>query len=244
MAPAGRPSLLPLTLAITLMGAPTLSLPVAADLLQQEFNFTPCRGDPQRQDRLPMVPGRVELALNGYPLVDGEIAADEALVLFRERRISPGLVISTLGMGSLLRRGTNQLTLRFVPTDPGPPYRGRLQWTAITDRITRTPGPEGEGLTNERATGRQDLAAQGVLELSHPFEAPFAPDRPWHHLPVIGGLDAADRESLAALVGNGPPASRHPSHPPTDASASLALPMGQPYARPAVWSAATRRVCG
>jgi len=180
MAPAGRPSLLPLTLAITLMGAPTLSLPVAADLLQQEFNFTPCRGDPQRQDRLPMVPGRVELALNGYPLVDGEIAADEALVLFRERRISPGLVISTLGMGSLLRRGTNQLTLRFVPTDPGPPYRGRLQWTAITDRITRTPGPEGEGLTNERATGRQDLAAQGVLELSHPFEAPFAPDRPWH----------------------------------------------------------------
>lgn len=201
MSPAGRPTLLPLLLAISWLAAPVSAVPVAADARQLEFSFTPYRGDPLRQDRLPMVPGRVGVVLNGYPLVDGEITAVDALVLFRERRISPGLVLSTLGMGPLLRRGTNRLTLRFVPTDTGLPYRGRFQWAAITDRITRTLEPEGETLSNEGATGRQDLAAQGALELSQSFEAPFAPDRPWHHRPPIGGLEAADREALAALVG-------------------------------------------
>ncbi|MFN5221629.1 MAG: hypothetical protein ACK5FE_12105 [Cyanobacteriota bacterium] len=180
------------------------SSPALAEVLNLEFGFTAFRGDPATADRVPTVAGKAELEINGLPLLEKELEADQAMVLFAERRLSPGLWLPMESFRRLLRRQGNSLVLRFTPRQVGAPYSAQLSWNSVEDSVSQRRQVEGNRVrleaTNETDRGSERRDSRGPVEFRRSFDAPFADEQPWQSQPPIQTIQPADRSAILALV--------------------------------------------
>jgi hypothetical protein len=164
-----------------------------------ELKFTPFTGDP-KNDTVEVVPGTARVLLNNVPIADQEIEKHEVPVLFEAREIAPAVWVTTQSLGPIVRKGKNTIRFVFEPADPQASYRAQLRWASVQDRAKETREPGRSTSTNQADEGVDDKAANGKLVMEHEFEADFAIDQPWHHLPPVASLTDDDRRALAALV--------------------------------------------
>jgi hypothetical protein len=170
-------------------------LPAAAQAhtVNVAVSFTPYPGAPGQAAEVRTVPGRVEVVLNGMPMLDNPLEARKALVMGTGPsgpELSPAFWLPVRGLQPVLRRGPNLLQLRFTPQDGRIHYESQFRWVVVSDRTTTTTTSEGTTLsTNQAAEGGE-----------HRFEAPFAPAEPWHSDPPIQALEPADCTAIHALL--------------------------------------------
>ena len=175
-----------------------------ADTVNVEVSFTPSPGDLGQATEVHTVAGRVELVLNGVPMLDNPLEARKALVMGTGPsgpELSPAFWLPVRGLQPVLRRGPNLLQLRFTPQDGRIHYESQFRWVVVSDRTTTTTTSEGTTLsTNQAAEGGERRQSQGPVTFEHRFEAPFAPAEPWHDAPPIQALEPADRSAILALL--------------------------------------------
>lgn len=181
-------------------------LPAAAraDTVNVEVSFTPYPGELGQATEVRTMAGRVELVLNGVPMLDNPLEATRALVMGSGPsgpELSPAFWLPVRGLQPVLRRGPNLLQLRFTPQDGRLPYESQFRWVVVSDTTTTTTTAEGTTLsTNQAAEGGERRQSQGPVTFEHRFEAPFAPAQPWHDAPPIQALEPADRAAILALL--------------------------------------------
>ncbi len=191
--------------ALLLRVAPAL-LPAAAlaDTVNVEVSFTPYPGEPGQATEVRTVAGRVELVLNGVPMLDNPLEARKVLVMGTGPsgpELSPAFWLPVRGLQPVLRRGANLLQLRFTPEDGRIRYVSQFRWVVVTDRTTTTTTAEGATVsTNQAAEGGEQRESQGPVSFEHRFEAPFARAEPWHSDPPVVTLEPADRSAILALL--------------------------------------------
>ncbi len=191
--------------ALLLLVAPAL-LPAAAlaETVNVEVSFTPYPGELGQAKEVRTVPGRVELVLNGVPMLENPLAATRALVMGSGPsgpELSPAFWLPLRGLQPVLRRGPNLLRLRFTPEDGRIRYFSQFRWVVVADTTTTTTTAEGTiTATNQAAEGGQRRQSQGPVSFEHRFEAPFARAEPWHDDPPILALEPADRSAILALL--------------------------------------------
>jgi hypothetical protein len=195
------------SLAAGLITALAPALPPAAALAETvnvEVSFTPYPADPGQATEVRTVAGRVELVLNGVPMLDNPLASTRALVLDNGPsgpELSPAFWLPLRGLQPVLRRGPNLLRLRFIPADGRIRYVSQFRWVVVGDRTITTTTAEGATLsTNQSAEGGERRAGVGPVSFEHRFEAPFARLEPWHDAPPIQALEPADRAAIQALL--------------------------------------------
>jgi hypothetical protein len=170
----------------------------AAKVLNVEFKFTPYTGDTQ-QDKVESVPGRVTVTLNGVPIAAQTVEKQELPVMFDDREIAPSAWVTTEGLGSMLRKGTNTIRFEFAPAAPGD-YHAQLRWAEVTDQVHEAKGAGSHKSTNQAGEGVDEKTLSGPLVMERKFEAPFATDQPWHHLPPVTSVSDEDRAALTTKV--------------------------------------------
>lgn len=181
-------------------------LPAAsrADAVNVEVSFTPYPGELGQATEVRTVAGRVELVLNGVPMLDTPLEARKALVMGSGPsgpELSPAFWLPVRGLQPVLRRGPNRLQLRFTPQDGRIHCESQFRWVVVSDRTTTTTTAEGTSLsTNQVAEGGERRQSQGPVTFEHRFEAPFASAEPWHDAPPIQALEPADRTVILALL--------------------------------------------
>ncbi len=111
-------------------------LPAAAraDTVNVEVSFTPYPGEVGQATEARTVAGRVELVLNGVPMLDNPLAATRALVMGTGPsgpELSPAFWLPVRGLQPVLRRGPNLLQLRFTPQDGRIHYESQFPWVAM-----------------------------------------------------------------------------------------------------------------
>jgi hypothetical protein len=171
----------------------------AAKDVNVEFDFTPFTGDP-KNDTVHVVPGTAHVFLNGVSVADETVEPHDLPVLFEAREIAPAVWVTTDSLGPLVRKGKNTIRVEFDPADAAAPYRAQLRWATVTDRAKTAREPGHATSTNRTNEGVDDEATSGRLVMEHEFDADFATDQPWHHLPPVATLGDDDRSALAALV--------------------------------------------
>jgi hypothetical protein len=181
---------------IALLLAPALA---PARVLNVELKFSPFTGDP-KDDTVEAVPGVAHVLLNGVPVADQEVEKHELRVLFDAREIAPAVWVTAESLGPIVRKGKNTIRFVFEPADPQASYRAQLRWATVLDRTKETREPGRATSTNQAGEGVDDKVANGKLVMDHEFDADFAVDQPWHHLPPVTSLTDDDRRALAALV--------------------------------------------
>ncbi len=195
----------PLAAALITVLAPAL-LPAAAlaETVNVEVSFTPYPGELGQAAEVRTLAGRVEVVLNGVPMLDNPLESTKALVMGNGpsgAELSPAFWLPVRGLQPVLRRGTNRLQLRFTPNDGALRYTGQFHWVVVSDRTTTTTTAEGATLsTNQSAEGAEQLQSQGPVSFEHRFEAPFARVEPWHSDPPVVTLEPADRTAILALL--------------------------------------------
>ena len=171
---------------------------VAAKVLNVEFKFTPYTGD-TKEDHVDSVPGKVTVTLNGVPIAEQTVEKQELPVLFDDREIAPSAWVTTEGLGSMLRKGTNTIRFEFAPAVPGE-YKAQLSWAEVTDQKRERNDAGSHKSTNQAGEGLENKTLSGPLVIERKFEAPFAVDQPWHHLPPVTSVSDEDRAALTAKV--------------------------------------------
>jgi hypothetical protein len=171
---------------------------VAAKVVNVEFKFTPYTGD-TKEDKVQTVPGKVTVTLNGVPLAEQEVQKDEVPVMFDEREIAPSVWVTTEGLGPTLRKGANTIRFEFAPAQPGE-YHAQLRWAQVTDQVRRQDDQGQTKSTNQAGEGVEEKTLTGPLVMERKFDADFATDQPWHHLPPITSVTDEDRAALTAKV--------------------------------------------
>src|SRR5258705_6119108 len=171
---------------------------VAAKVVNVEFKFTPYTGD-TKEDKVDTVPGKVSVTLNGVPIAEQPVEKQEVPVMFDDREIAPAAWVTTEGLGSMLRKGTNTIRFEFAPAAPGE-YHAQLRWAEVTDREGEQNDAGSHKSTNQAGEGVEEKTLSGPLVMERKFEAPFATDQPWHHLPPVTSVSDEDRAVLTAKV--------------------------------------------
>ena len=171
---------------------------VAAKVLNVEFKFTPYTGD-TKEDKVDPVPGKVTVTLNGVPIAEQTVEKQELPVIFDAREIAPSAWVTTEGLGSMLRKGTNTIRFEFAPAVPGE-YKAQLRWAEVTDQVREQNDAGSHKSTNQAGEGVEEKTLTGPLVMERKFEAPFATDQPWHHLPPVTSVSDEDRAALTAKV--------------------------------------------
>ncbi len=192
-------------LAPALALATTLTpLAALANTVNGEITFTPYRGDLGQAKERPTLPGRVEVELNGVPLLDDPLEARKALVMGlggAAPELSPAFWLQLRGLQPVLRRGPNLLQLRFTPIDAQVRYRSQFRWAVVSDQTTTSTTPQGSTLsTNLGAEGGEVRDSQGPVSFTYRFEAPYARAESWHDDPPIRSLEQSDRAAILALL--------------------------------------------
>ncbi len=184
-----------------LLVAALLLLPAAAPAktINVELELTPFTGDP-KNDSVEVVAGTARVFLDNVPVAEQEVEKDEVPVLFEAREIAPAVWVTAESLGPIVRKGKNTIRFVFEPTDPQAAYRAQLRWASVMDGAKETREPGRSTSTNQADEGVDDKAATGKLVMEHVFDADFAVDQPWHHLPPVTTLTDDDRRALAALV--------------------------------------------
>jgi hypothetical protein len=194
-------ALLPPALALATTLGPLAAL---ANTVNGEVTFTPYRGELGQARELPTLPGRIEVELNGVPLLDDPLEAKKALVMGLSGappELSPAFWLQLRGLQPVLRRGPNLLQLRFSPIDGQVRYRSQFRWAVVSDQTTTATTPQGSTLsTNLDAEGGEVRDSQGPVSFTYRFEAPYARAESWHDDPPIRSLEPADRASILALL--------------------------------------------
>ena len=171
---------------------------VAAKVLNVEFKFTPYTGD-TKEDKVETVPGKVSVTLNGVPIAEQPVEKQEVPVTFDDREIAPSAWVTTEGLGSMLRNGTNTIRFEFAPAAPGE-YKAQLRWAEVTDQVRKQDDGGSQKSTNQAGEGVEEKTLTGPLVMERKFEAPFATDQPWHHLPPVTSVSDEDRAALTSKV--------------------------------------------
>jgi hypothetical protein len=171
---------------------------VAAKVLNVEYKFTPYTGD-TKEDKVEAVPGKVTVTLNGVPIAEQTVEKQELPVLFDDREIAPSAWVTTEGLGSVLRKGANTIRFEFAPAIPGE-YKAQLRWAEVTDQVREENAAGSHKSTNQAGEGVENKTLTGPLVMERKFEAPFATDQPWHHLPPVTSVSNEDRAALTAKV--------------------------------------------
>lgn len=175
-----------------------------ADTVNVEVSFTPYPGDLGQATEVRTVAGRVELVLNGVPMLDNALEAGKALVMGSGPsgpELSPAFWLPVRGLQPVLRRGPNLLQLRFTPQDGRIHYESQFRWVVVTDRMITTTTAEGATVsTNQAAEGVERREGVGPVSFEHRFEAPFARVEPWHSDPPVVTLESADRAAIQVLL--------------------------------------------
>ncbi len=164
-----------------------------------EFKFTPFTGDTKNAS-VAVVPGTAHVFLNDVPVADETVEKRDVPVLFDAREIAPAVWLTTDSLGPLVRKGRNTIRVEFDPADAAASYRAQLRWATVTDRAKTTREPGRATATNQANEGVDEKATSGRLVMQHDFDADFAIDQPWHHLPPVATLTDDDRTAIAALV--------------------------------------------
>lgn len=170
-----------------------------AKAVNVELKFTPFTGD-SKNDTVTLVSGTAHVFLNDVPVADDTVEKRDVPVLFDAREIAPAVWVAADALGPLVRHGKNTIRFVFEPADAGTPYRAQLRWATVDDRAKTTREPGRATSTNQANEGVDETAASGRVVMEHEFDADFATDQPWHHLPPIATLTDDDRSALAALV--------------------------------------------
>ena len=170
----------------------------SAKVINVEFKFTPYTGD-TKEDHVDSVPGKVTVTLNGVPIAEQTVEKQEVPVMFDEREIAPSAWVTTEGLGSMLRKGTNTIRFEFAPAIPGE-YKAQLRWAEVTDQVREQNDAGSHKSTNQAGEGVEEKTLTGPLVMERKFEAPFATDQPWHHLPPVTSVSDEDRAALTAKV--------------------------------------------
>jgi hypothetical protein len=181
---------------IALLLAPALA---PARVLNVELKFSPFTGDP-KDDTVEAVPGVAHVLLNGVPVADQEVEKHELPVLFDAREIAPAVWVTAESLGPIVRKGKNTIRFVFEPADPQASYRAQLRWAMVLDRTKETREAGRATSTNQAGEGVDDKVANGKLVMDHEFDADFAVDQPWHHLPPVTSVSDEDRAALTAKV--------------------------------------------
>ncbi|WP_259723757.1 hypothetical protein [Synechococcus sp. CS-1332] len=181
-------------------------MPAAAlgDTVNVEVSFTPYPGEVGGATEVRTVAGRVELVLNGVPMLDNPLAASRALVMGTGPsgpELSPAFWLPLRALQPVLRRGPNLLQLRFTPQDGRIRYESQFRWVVVSDQTTTTTTAQGATLsTNQVGEGGERRQSQGPVTFEHRFEAPFARVEPWHSDSPIQALEAADRAAILGVL--------------------------------------------
>ncbi len=175
-----------------------------ADTVNVEVSFTPYPGDLGQATEVRTVAGRVELVLNGVPMLDNPLEAGKALVMCTGPdgpELSPAFWLPVRGLQPVLRRGPNLLQLRFTPQDGRIHYESQFRWVVVTDRVITTTTADGATVsTNQAAEAGERREGVGPVSFVHRFEAPFARLEPWHSDPPVVTLESADRAAIQVLL--------------------------------------------
>jgi hypothetical protein len=172
-----------------------------AGVINVEFQFTPFVGDPVKADHVTTVPGKASVYINNVMIADSEVSEKEVPVLFEDREIAPSVWVPVKSLGSVLRKGKNNIRIEFEPSDPKVSYRAQLRWAQVTDQVTKVEeGPGRISETNQSGEGVDDKKAAGQVVFEREFLADFADDLPWHHYPPVKVLTEEDKKSLAKIV--------------------------------------------
>lgn len=167
-----------------------------------EFNFTPYVGNPAKADHVQTVPGIAAVFVNNVPIANQDVGQQDVPVLFENKEISPAVWVPASSMGPSLRKGKNKIRIEFAPSNAKTPYDAQLRWAAVSDQETSTAKGGAVTSTNQSNEGADTRkAVVGKLVLEREFTADFATDAPWHHLPAVTSLGDADKQALAALIG-------------------------------------------
>lgn len=185
-------SLLPVLLA----AVPTDAL---AGTVGFELSFAPFTGD-LAADAVAAVPGTVSVWLDGIFVAEQPVAAEELMVLFDAREVSPALWLPTSSHTELLHPGENHYRLVFTPDDPATPYTAQLRWASVSD-VTREERRDGalRG-TNLATQGLENREATGSVTFEGTFLADWATAQPWHAWPAVDTVTPADRTWIAMLL--------------------------------------------
>ncbi len=181
-------------------------LPAAslADTVNVEVSFTPYPGEVGQATEVRTLPGRVEVVLNGVPVLDNPLAASRALVMGTGPsglELSPAFWLPVRALQPVLRRGPNLLLLRFTPQESQIHFESQFRWVVVSDQMTTTTTAQGATLTtNQVGEGGERRQSQGPVTFEHRFEAPFARAEPWHSDPPIQALEASDRAAILAVL--------------------------------------------
>lgn len=160
-----------------------------------EFKFAPYVGD-TKQKSVETVPGQARVFINNVLIAEKEVQKESVPVLFDEREIAAPIVLSTVTLGPILRKGKNKIRVEFEPKNPKLAYHAQMRWTSVTDQTNSTPNTS----TNQVNEGVDDKSNQGRAVLEREFVANFAIDLPWHHYPPITTLSAEDKSALTTLM--------------------------------------------
>lgn len=159
-------------------------------VLNVEFKFAAYTGD-VKAATVELVPGTVRVLVNNLPFADQEVVKRATPVTPEDHAITSALWVPTESLGPILRKGKNTIRIEFEPTDVKAPYRTQLRWASILDKGSKA---------NPADKGSEDKEATGKVVLERTFDAPFAVDQPWHHLPPVTAITDADKQQMVALL--------------------------------------------
>lgn len=183
-------------IALVLLG----SLPVAADVVNVEFKFTPYTGE-LSEDHVQTMPGTARVSINNVLFAEQQIEQQAMPVIFDDREIAPSLWVPMNTAGPILRKGRNTIRIEFLPRDAESPYGAQLSWASVTDGSAQSQDASGDTVsTNQTGEGMDNRKATGKVVFEREFDADFAADRAWHHYPAVTALSDADKQQIAAVL--------------------------------------------